>query len=288
MEYLQMIFGPLVFLFTVSNLASMGLQVAIPQVVGKVRSGKTPGLMLFWGWIVGPILGFLITMILPLDKPYALVVLITSLAPCAPFLPPMVSKAHGDLDFAGAFVPIAAFGTVVFMPLLAPLLIPGLTVSALALAKPLVITVLIPLVIGALIRTYAPDLASKLFKPVKAIAGLSTALTILFCLVLYAVPMFNTAGSFALASMTLFMLVMGFLSYRFGFGLSRDERSVMSLGMGTRNIAAVLAGILAIPDIDTRSVAMVVMWTLWSFVLALIAARMFGKQVVAVPEGVEV
>jgi bile acid:Na+ symporter, BASS family len=288
MEFLQVIFPPLVFLFTVSNLASMGLQVAIPQVVRKVRSGKTPGLMLIWGWIVGPILGFLITMILPLDKPYALVVLLTSLAPCAPFLPPVVSKAHGDVDFAGAFVPLAAIGTVVFMPLLAPLLIPGLTVSALALAKPLVITVLIPLLIGALIRTYAPILAGKLFKPVKAIAGLSTALTIVFCLVLYAGPMLSTAGSFALASMTLFMLVMGFLTYRFGFGLTQAERSVMSLGMSTRNIAAVLAGVLAIPDVDSRSVAMVVMWTLWSFILALIAAPMFGKRAVATPEGVEV
>jgi bile acid:Na+ symporter, BASS family len=288
MEYLQKIFTPLVFLFTVSNLASMGLQVSIPQVARKVRSGKTPGLMLIWGWIVGPILGLLITMILPLDKPYAMVLLLTSLAPCAPFLPPMVSKAHGDVDFAGAFIPLAAVGTVLFMPLLAPLLIPGLTVSALALAKPLVITVLIPLLIGALIRTFAPAMSSKLFKPVKLIAGLSTALTILFCLVLYAVPMLNTAGSFALASMTLFMIVMGFIAYRFGFGLSQSERSVMSLGMGTRNIAAVLAGVLAIPDVDTRSVAMVIMWTLWSFVLAQIAGRMFGKRAVATPEGVEV
>ncbi len=278
MEILQRIFPPLVLLFTVSNLASMGLQVAIPEVVRKVQSGKVPGLMLLWGWIVGPILGLLITLILPLAEPYAMVVLITSLAPCAPFLPPMVAKAHGDLDFAGAFIPVAALGTVVFMPLLAPLMIPGLTVSALALAKPLVITVLIPLLIGAVIRTYLPGVASKLFKPVKLIAGLSTALTIVFCLVLYAGQMIDTAGSYALASMTLFMGVMGYITYRFGFGLSQPERSVMSLGMGTRNIAAVLAGVLAIPNVDQRMVAMVIMWTLWSFVLAHIFSPILGKQ----------
>jgi BASS family bile acid:Na+ symporter len=242
-------------------------------------------LVLAWGWVVGPSLGYLITRILPLAEPYVVVVLLTSLAPCAPFLPPMVEKARGDVDFAGAFIPVAAVGTVVFMPLLAPMFVKGLTLNALALAKPLVITILIPLLVGALIRTYAAPAANKIFRSVKIIAGLSTALTILFCLLLYGQRMLNTAGSFALASMTLFMAVMGLITYRFGFGLRQTERSVMSLGMGTRNIAAVLAGVLAIPNADQRMVAMVILWTLWSFILARLIAPMLGKQAVLTAAG---
>ena len=67
------------------------------------------------------------------------------------------------MDFAGAFIPAAAVGTVVFMPLFAPQLIHGLTLSALSLAKPLVLTVLIPLLAGAVLRTYAAPWAAKLF-----------------------------------------------------------------------------------------------------------------------------
>ena len=59
--------------------------------------------MLAWGWVVGPAVGWLIVRILPLAEPFAAVVLITSLAPSAPFLPPVVDKARGDVDFAGAF-----------------------------------------------------------------------------------------------------------------------------------------------------------------------------------------
>jgi BASS family bile acid:Na+ symporter len=227
--------------------------------------------------MIGPTLDYLITRILPLAEPFAAVVLLTSLAPCAPFLPPMVEKARGDVDFAGAFIPAAAVGTVVFMPLFAPLLIHGLTLSALSLAKPLVLTVLIPLLAGAVLRTYAAPWAARLFKPVKGLAGLSTALTVLFCILLYARQMLDTAGSFALASMTLFMLVMGLITYRFGFGLKQSERSVMCMGMGSRNIAAVLAGVLAIPNGDPRMTAMVILWTLWSFVLAKIAAPILGR-----------
>jgi BASS family bile acid:Na+ symporter len=277
-QFCQTIFNPLVIIFTISNLASMGLQVNIPQVLKTLRNPKFLGLVFGWGWLVGPALGYLITKILPLAEPFAVVMLITSLAPCAPFLPPMVTKALGDLDFAGAFIPVAAVGTVVFMPILAPFLIKGLTLSPLALAKPLVITVLIPLLIGALIRTYAAAAADKIFPPVKVIAGLSTALTVLFCILLYGKRMLDTAGSFALLSMTVFMVVMALITYRFGFGLKQNQRSVMALGMGTRNIAAVFAGVLAIPNGDPRMVAMVVMWTLWSFILALIVAPIIGKR----------
>ena len=55
--------------------------------------------------------------------------------------------------------------------------------------------------------------------------------------------------------------------------MKQSQRSVMALGMGTRNVAAVLAAALAIPNADPRIVVMIVMWTLWSVVLAAIAAR---------------
>ena len=107
---------------------------------------------------------------------------------------------------------------------------------------------------------------------------MSTLATIVFCLVLYGRAMLNTAGSYALLSMTLFMVGMGLITYRFGFGLKQAERTVMALGMGTRNIAAVLAGALAIPNADPRIVVMTIMWTLWSVVLAAIGAKIFAKQ----------
>ncbi len=285
LEFCQSILSPVVIIFTVSNLASMGLQVNITQVLKKARNPRFLVLVLIWGWVVGPVLGYLITRMVPLAVPFAAVMLITSLAPCAPFLPLVVEKARGDVTFAGAFIPLAAVGTVVFMPLLAPLLVKEVTMSTLALAKPLVITMLIPLLIGAVIRTYAAPIADKSFRPVKVIAGVFTTLTVLFCFLLYGKRMLDTAGSFALLSMTVFMAVMGLITYRFGFGLKESERSVMSLGMGTRNIAAVFAGVLAIPNGDPRMMVMVVMWTLWSFILAQMVAPIYGKKAIKTAAG---
>lgn len=277
MQFLQTTFGPLVLVFTVSNLAAMGLQVRMPEVMVALRDKKAMALIFVWGWIVGPAVAYVITKALPLAEPYVVVVYLCSLAPCAPFLQQMVAKARGDMGFAGAFVPLVMVGTVVLMPVMAPYLVTGVTISTASLAKPLLLTILLPLIIGAVFRHYADRGATKIFPAVKGLALISTLLTICWCLVIYGRGMLNTAGEMALLAMTLFMVGMGLITYFFGFGMKQNQRSVMSLGMGTRNIAAVLAAAMALPDADPRIVVMTIMWTLWSVVLAAIGAKIFGR-----------
>ena len=277
-QFCQSIFNPLVIVFTVANLLSMGLQVNLGKMFKVVGNLKFLGLTFGLGWVLGPAVAYLITLVIPLDQPYVVVLFIGSLAPCAPFLPPLLPKAKGDIVFAGAFIPVAAIGTSLLMPLFAPLLIKGIDLSVMSLLKPLFITVLMPLLVGALIKTFASKVADKIFKPVKKLAGLTTLLTVVFCFLLYSKQMWATAGSMAMLSLTIFMIVMALISFYFGFGLNRGERVVMSLGIGTRNIAAVLIGVLAIAEVTPNMVAMVIIWTLWSFILSIIIAPLMGKK----------
>lgn len=277
-QFCQSIFNPLVIVFTVANLLSMGLQVNLGKMFKVVGNFKFLGLMFGFGWVLGPAVAYLITKVIPLDPQYVIVLFIGSLAPCAPFLPPLLPKAKGDIVFAGAFIPVAAIGTSLLMPLFAPALVKGIELSIMSLLKPLFITVLVPLLIGALIKTFASKVADKIFNPVKKLAGLTTLLTIIFCILLYYKQMWATAGSMAMLSLTIFMFVMALISFYGGFGLNRAERVVMSLGMGTRNIAAVLIGVLAIASVTPDMVAMVIIWTLWSFILSILIAPIMGKK----------
>ena len=278
MQFFEAILIPSILIFCVSNLGTMGLQASMPEVVAVLKNKKVLALIFVWGWVLGPALGLLIVWVLPLAEPYVICVLIGSLASCGPFLPVMVGKARGDVNFAGAFIPLVAIGTVVFMPLIAPLLIKGVTVSAGALATRLVLTLLLPLAIGAVIRHFWDTVATKIFPAVRVLAKLSTLLMVVTFLVLYGRSMLDTAGSLALLSMTIFMVAKGLITYRFGFGLKQNQRSVMSLGMFTPNGAAFIMAILTIPDADPRTLTMAIMWTIWSIALAAIAARIFGKQ----------
>jgi len=278
MQFLEIILKPIVIVFTVSNLFAMGLQVKMPEVIETLKNRKSIVLIFVWGWVLGPVLGYLITRIIPLAAPFETVVLLSSLAPSAPFLPPMVVRARGDIGFTGAFIPLVVVGAVVFIPLIGPLLIKGLTVNIWALAKPLFSTLLLPLIIGAAARHYAGTVATKIFPAVNVIAKFITLGLMVVALVLFAHPMLETASSFALLAATVFTVGIGLITYRFGFGLKQNQRSVMAMGMGTRNLAAIIAAAFAIPNVDPRIITMIMMWGLWSFVLAAIGARIFARQ----------
>jgi bile acid:Na+ symporter, BASS family len=113
---------------------------------------------------------------------------------------------------------------------------------------------------------------------VKKIAGLFTLLVLIFVLVLYGKKMLDSMGSFATGAQLLFLGGMAVVSYLVGFGLKQEQRSIMALGMGTRNIAAVFAVLMAIPKPDPRLVVMVVLVVPLSVIVAFVAARVFARQ----------
>ncbi len=277
MQFLETTFKPMVLVFTVANLFAMGLQVNMPRLIQALKNKKGMALIFVWGWVLGPALAYLIITAIPLAEPYVIVMLLSSVAPAAPFFPLMVEKARGDMNFAGAFYPLVVVGAVVFIPLFGPLVIKELTVSPWALAQPLFLTLLLPMAIGIAARHYAETAATKIFPAVNVIAKIVTLVMLSQCFVIYARPMLDTVGSFALLSGTVFMVVMALLAYLVGFGLKQNQRSVMSLGMLQRNLAAILIAAFAIPNVDPRIITFTIMWGLWSAVLSLIAARIFAK-----------
>ena len=71
---------------------------------------------------------------------------------------------------AAAIMPLAVVSTVILMPLLAPLLIPGLTLSSWDIGKPLLLTMLLPLAIGVSIKVYAARVADTIFPAARSSA----------------------------------------------------------------------------------------------------------------------
>jgi BASS family bile acid:Na+ symporter len=275
---LQQIFKFVVVVFTVSNLASMGLELNLRKALKSLRSAHAIALILLWGWVVGPALAWLIIRVLPLMDAHAAGLLLISLAPTAPFFPLMVRKARGDMSFAGAFMLLTTIGTVLFLPLIAPLLIEGLTVDTWSLTKPLLTMVLFPMLIGCAIRVFAPNAAEKLFPVVKKIGGLFLLLCLILTLILYGRDMLSAIGSFAPGSIVLFLAAIAAVSYNVHFGLKQQQRSSMALGMCTRNNAAVFAGYFGIANPPPGLFVMIILSALLAAVVAVIAARLFARQ----------
>ena len=247
-----------VVVFTVANLAAMGLELNLREALKTLQSARAIALILIWGWVAGPALAWLLTRLIPLTEAHAAGLLLISLAPTAPFFPLMVRKARGDMSFGGGFMLLTTLGTVLFLPLMAPRLIEGLTVDAWSLAKPLLLMVLLPMLIG----------------------GISLVLTLLLTLVLHGREMLGTVGSFAPGAQVLFLVAITAISYKIGFGLEQQQRSSMALGMCTRNIAAVFAAYFGITNPPSGLFAMVILVVPLAAIVAIVAARVFARQAV--------
>ena len=275
---LQIVFNFVVVVFTVSNLAAMGLELNLRDTLRTLRSARAIGLILLWGWVVGPALAWLITRLIPLMEAHANGLLLISLAPTAPFFPLMVRRARGDMSFAGALMMLTTLGTVLFLPLLAPLLIKDLRVDTWSLAKPLLAMVLLPLLIGGAVRVFIPKAAERLLPVAKKIGMSFLVLTLVFTLVLYGRDMLGTVGSFAPGAQVLFFVAITAISYNIHFGLKQQQRSSMALGMCTRNIAGVVAAYIGISDPPPDLFVMIVLVVPLAAIVAMVAAKLFARQ----------
>lgn len=274
----QDVFGIVCILYAVANLGSMGLELDLGQAIRSLRSVRVLALTLFWSWVVGPALAVLLTKVLPMREAYATGLLIFSLAPTAPAVPLFIRMSRADMPLAAAIMPLSVIGTVVLMPLMAPMLIPGLTVSSWAIAKPLLLTVLLPLVVGVVLKVYAPKLAQAIFPTVKKSAGITTLLLLAFTLIFHWRALVGALGSFAIISQVLFVVGIAAAAYFIGFGLNQAQRSSMALGVCTRNGGAMFVAITAFPVLDPHLLAMI-LWAVpvplfsWFFIARFLASQ---------------
>lgn len=272
----QDMFGIVAILYCVANLASMGLELNLSETMKALRSPRLVSLTLVWSWILGPALAILITLILPLSDAHATGLLLFSLAPTAPMLPILIRRAKADMDISAAMMPLAVVGMVVMMPLIAPRLIQGVSVSSYALAKQLVITVLLPLVVGVVIKVYAKQVAGKIFPYVKKIAGLTTLILLVFTVFMFGSEFLKVLGSFAVAAQVLFILGAAFIPYAFGFGMKQAQRSAVALGICSRNGGAMFVAFAAFPVQDPNVLVMIVLAVPVPLITWMLLSRFFA------------
>ncbi len=279
-------FNITVVVFTVANLMAGGLECDLKEALKWLRSAKLLVPSLFWGWVAGPALAWLIILVLPLSEGHAAGLMLTSLAPIAPFLPLAAMKARGDMTFTGAYILLGTVVTVVLMPVMAPLLIKGLTLSTWPLAKPLIILVLIPLLIGIAIRAYKPKVAEKIFPWIKKTGGIFLLLCLGTCLWIYGDDMLDTVGSFAPGAWVIFMVVMAVVPYLIGFGLQQNQRSVVALGQSSRNISAGFVAFFGITDPPAGMFTMVLLVVPLHVIIGLLAVPPVFAKFAAAPREV--
>lgn len=278
-EILQIVLKVSIILFMVGSLFDMGLQVELQEALKGLRNIRFVALTLLWGFVLCPALGYGLISFIPMDPSYGVGLLLLAMAPCAPYLPLVVEKSRADMGYAATLMLLTAVGTVVCMPVAVPLLVEGLTASAWTIAKPLLFFILVPLAAGMAVHIASRPFSAKLHPFVKTTTSIATPVLLVVMFIIYGKDFISAIGSYTILMQVLFLSISAIGAWFLGFGLAPNQKSVVVLGLVSRNIGPAVAPLFAATLIDQRAVISVLLGLPVSVLFAFAVAIWFGRRV---------
>ena len=258
-DQLEKLLGLTIAVFMAGSLLEMGLKLDLQRASHALRDIRFMVTALFWSFVAGPALAMLLAKGLPLAEPYALGLILLGLAPCAPFVPLLAEKAGADLNYVAAYLLLAALGTLIILPIMIPILAPQLTADSWTIARPLLLFIALPLAVGICVRLVARTVAEKSHPIVKKITAVNIILMLGIVLLLYWRDFLSAVGTYAIGAQILYYCLLAAAAYSLGFGLSREKKNTLALGLCTRNVGAAIAPLLSVSGSDQRATVMCVM-----------------------------
>ncbi len=264
-------------IFMAGNLLDMGLKLKLEEAIGGLKNVRFVVLSVLWGFVLCPALGYFLAKVIPLAQPYAIGMVLLGMVPGGPFLPTVADKARGDMGCTAAFTLLASVLTVVYMPFAVPIIVKGLTADPWTIAKPLLFFLVVPLAVGMVIRRASAPVAFGIEPFVRKTTDIATLVMLAICIVIYGKGFLNAVGTYAIGTQILFFAAAIGASYYLSPGLTQGQKSVLSLGMSTRQLGAAFAPLFAISGVDQRALVMVALGVPMQTILSLLAARWFAR-----------
>jgi BASS family bile acid:Na+ symporter len=226
-----------------------------------------------------PLVAIGLAKVMGLDQSLGIGLLLLGAAGGAPFLPKLAQIAKGNIAFAVGLMVLLMVITVGYLPIVLPLLLPGVSVNPAQIAKSLVILMLVPLGGALAVNAKWPGTAAKIKPALDKISTLS--LIVLMALlslsnVKSVIAVFGTGGIFAGVA----FLAIGYAVGWVLGGPTADTRPVMGLGTAQRNIAAALVVANQSFD-DPNVVVMVVVIAIIGLFTLMPLSRALGRRVPA-------
>jgi len=275
-DFISAIAGISGLLFVVTSMLAMSLSLSVQQMTQPLKNVRLVLLALLANFVLVPLLAFAITKVIPLDESLQIGVILLGTAAGAPFIPKLVQGAKGNVAYAVGLMFLIMVVTIFYLPIVLPLLLPGVEVNPWDIAKSLIVTMLIPLVLGMLIKSHSPDVADHWAPVMNKISSLSVLILLVVGLGLNISNILSFIGTLGILAMVL--LIVGSLAIGLLFG-GRDPgiRSAMGLSTANRNGAAAL--LVATQNFSgTNTLPFVLVGVVLLLLILLPAAKLLGKR----------
>ncbi len=250
-QFLVTLAQRLVLLFVVSNMLALGMSMTIKMVTEPLRNVALSLKAFLANFVLAPAVAFLLMRFFHLEHGYALGLILLATAGGDPFVTKASQIAKGDPAYTVALMVALQVVTVFYMPIVLPLLLPGVKVDPVEIAKPLVVLMLIPLAIGFFARARYERIAHALYGPLDKFSSVVIAVALSMIMVLYFDQILATWGHRVIFSALIFVWAAFAFGYLLG-GPRQVDRSVLALNTGVRGYsAAMLVGVTNFPSEGT-------------------------------------
>ena len=271
--------------FIITSMLAMGLSLTVKQIMDPLRNTRLVLLALLANFILVPALAYLITVVIPLDDGLATGLIIVGTAAGAPFLPKLVQVAKGNAAFSVGLMTLLMVVTVIYLPIVLPLLLPGASVSPWDIAKSLITTMLVPLGIGLFIKARYSETAASLQPHMSQVSSLAIVVMMVTVLVLEFSTIIATIGTGGILAALIFLVGALAIGLLLG-GKDAGMRPVMGLGTAQRNLAAAMLVAAQNFSDNANVLVMVMLVAILGLILLMVVGGEKGKRVTAkAPDG---
>jgi len=261
--------------FVICTMLHVGLTQKPSAIAVHLKNWPFLLKMLAANFIFAPLLMVGALYLVPFNPALKAGLLIFSLGAGAPFLIKLTQTAEHDLALGAAVMMLLMIVTVIYVPLVLPLVLSGVSVNALAIARALLLQMLLPIGVGMLAAQLLPGLSKTLQPLVGGVGNLAMYAMVVATLVGYFPNLLQIIGTGAFLVGLLFVAAAFGVGYLAGFGKDHLE-DVGGLGTAQRNTAAGV--IIAIQNFSDPNVfVMLTLANILGIVMLLILARFLSR-----------
>jgi BASS family bile acid:Na+ symporter len=257
-------------------MLAVGLSLTLSQIAAPLRNVRLVAISLTANFVLMPLAAVGLGRLLQLDPSFAVGLVILGSAAGAPFLPLLARLSKGDMAFAVGLMVLLMILTVGYMPVVLPLLLEGVSVDAMKIARSLLLLMLLPLAIGLAVRARWEPAAARIKPVFDRVSSVSLILLIALLTVTNFGNMISVFGTRGILAGALFVLFGSGVGYVLG-GPGGETRRVLGLGTAQRNIAAALV-VAGQNFTDPKVLVMVVVVAIVGLLLLMPLARVLARR----------
>ncbi len=262
--------------FAVSSMLSVGFSYTVRELIEPLRNARLVVGALVANFVLVPLLAYVITRFLSLGEGREIGLLLVATAAGAPFLIKLTQAAAGDVALASGLLVLLVVVSIGYMPIVVPLIAPDADVSAVSIATPLVLTMLLPLGVGLFVDAKFERLADRLQPIMNTASSIALVVLLVTTILTNWGRILNVFGTGTILAALLFIAGAFVIGYLLGM-TGRGTREELGLATAQRNIAA--ATVVATQSFgDPDTLVMVVITSIVTMVILFPVARALSKR----------